>query len=990
MHGVWRLLRRDVASARKSRKKGSHCGHVGEGGPPRVIAAGFSSAGAYNRSMLGDPIDDLVQTRYTQVLARCRELGVLLHDDAGVAERVQRVLLASDFAFDSFLREPELLVADALVRMADPRPADARPLQLEASVDEAQAMRALRRYRRGEALRLIWRDVNGLDAIEETLAGASALAETCLAAALAFAERVLERRYGTPRNAAGVAQRLVVIAMGKLGGGELNFSSDIDLILAYPENGASDGERTLANEAYFARLGQLLVKLLAQITVDGFVFRVDLRLRPFGNSGRVALSFAAMEQYYQREGRDWERYAWIKARPVAGDAIAGKRLIETLRPFVYRRYLDYTAFAGLREMKALIDAEVARKDLAGNLKLGPGGIREIEFVVQLLQLIRGGREPSLRERGLLPALAACERLGALPTVDASRLREAYRLLRLIENRVQMLRDEQTHDVPDDATTRARLARSLNRRDWDALGAEVANARVQVSAEFAERLGPVQAAAVADADAATAYWQRVVGGPTQAPELAALGFADADAAHVQVQALAAAAGTRALSARTRAQLDRLLPQLLTAAAVSTAPSACLDRLLRLLHAVLRRSAYLALLDERPAARARLVDVFAGSALLAERVIAHPLLLDDLLAAPVAQELTDGGALDAELARRLHDADDADAEAQIEIMQEEKHSAAFRIGLAYRDGGEAVSSARALADVAETILARTLTMAERDLARQHGVLDGGLAAIGYGSLGGAELGFASDLDLVFVYDDALAARESDGARPLEGARYFARVAQRCVHWLTAQTRAGKLYEVDVRLRPDGGKGMLVVGLDAFAAYQRERAWIWETQALVRARPIAGDAQTLARFSRLRNEILATWRDTDTVRSQVSEMRARWRAERDRSSAKWLDLKQGAGALLDIEFVLQTLVLLHAHAHPHLLGSGNSADLIRAAGEAGALDAAQTGALTDAHAHLLARSLDCTLDARARLATREVQLTRHTEVVLEIAAAVGLRFV
>ncbi|MGH8089922.1 MAG: bifunctional [glutamate--ammonia ligase]-adenylyl-L-tyrosine phosphorylase/[glutamate--ammonia-ligase] adenylyltransferase, partial [Rudaea sp.] len=320
-------------------------------------------------------LDDFVQARYAQVLARCRAAGVVLHDDAGVAEHVQRVLLASDFAFDAFARDPRLLDAQCLARLADPRHADARPLELSASLDEANAMGTLRRYRRAEALRLIWRDVNGLDHVEQTLAGSSALAETCLGAALAYAESTLVRRHGTPRNAEGVAQRMVVIAMGKLGGGELNFSSDIDLVLAFADNGTSDGERPLANEAYFARLGQLLVKLLAEITADGYAFRIDLRLRPFGNAGRVALPFAAMEQYYQREGRDWERYAWIKARPVAGDVAAGRHLLETLRPFVYRRYFDYTALAGLRDMKALIDAEVARRDLAGDLKLGAGGIR---------------------------------------------------------------------------------------------------------------------------------------------------------------------------------------------------------------------------------------------------------------------------------------------------------------------------------------------------------------------------------------------------------------------------------------------------------------------------------------------------------------------------------------------------------------------------------------------------------------------------------------
>ena len=933
-------------------------------------------------------ISEFVEARYARLIARCREAGVGLHDDAGVAEHVQRVLLASDFAFDSFVREPELLGAEVLALMADPRNADARALNLPTVIDEAMAMKALRHYRRVEALRLIWRDVNGLDSVEQTVAGASALAESCLAAALAYGESVLVRRHGIPRSDAGSAQRLVVLAMGKLGGGELNFSSDIDLILAYPENGQSDGERALANETFFARLGQMLVKLLAEITADGYVFRVDLRLRPFGSAGRVALSFAAMEQYYQREGRDWERYAWIKARPVAGDIGAGKRLLDTLRPFVYRRYLDYTAFAGLREMKTLIDSEVARKDVAGNLKLGPGGIREIEFVVQLLQLIRGGREPSLRERGLLPALTACERLGALASTSAQRLREAYRFLRRIENRVQMLRDEQTHDVPEEELARARLATALGFSGWNALAVELARVRTSVSEEFASLLAPPTAAKRVSVGAAAVYWKRLASGDAQASELTALGFANAEQLHAQLAALRASPAASALSAHAHGRFERLLPHLLDSAVATAAPDACIERLLRLLHSVMRRPAYLALLEEQPLARERLVALFADSALLAERVIAHPLLLDDLLTANADAAPPDRAMLSAEIERRVTQADTADAEAAIEILQEEKHSAAFRIGLGFRNGLDAIATARALSGAAEAVVAQTLALAERDLARTHGRL-GGLAVVGYGSLGGAELGFASDLDLVFVYDSALAQRESDGARPLEGVRYCARLAQRVVHWLTTQTQAGKLYDVDVRLRPDGGKGLLVVGLDAFAEYQRERAWIWETQALVRARPIAGDAATMAGFAAARAQLLAQPRDAQLVLEQVTGMRARWRAERDRSTASLLDLKQGAGALLDVEFILQTLVLLHAGAHPNLLGGSNSADLIALAGQVGVLGAAQTLALQQAHAMLLQRALACTLDARPRLAARDEELQRRTVDVLEIAKVLGLAF-
>jgi len=943
---------------------------------------------------LKSAFDAFLTDRYAQLLARCREAGVVLHDDAGVDERVRRVLLASDFAWESFQRDPELLNANGLLLMANPHHADTRPLALDPTLDEAEVMRALRRYRRREAVRLIWRDVNGLDGVEQTLAGSTALAESCLVAAHDFGERALIRRHGVPRARDGAPQRLVVVGMGKLGGADLNFSSDIDLILAFDENGETDGAgsgtaRSLANETFFARLGQLLVKLLAEITIDGYVYRVDLRLRPFGSAGRVAFSFAAMEQYYQREGRDWERYAWIKARPVAGDLRSGKRLIEALRPFVYRRYLDYTAFAGLREMKSLIDAEVARKDLEGNLKLGAGGIREIEFIVQLLQLIRGGREPALRERGLLPALAACEQLGVIATDRARRLRVAYLLLRRVENRVQMFRDEQTHTLPEDGAARARLAQALGCPEPQILAVELARARADVAAIFAEVMAPLQTDARPVAAQATGYVQRVADGSADAAVLHALGYHDAAALHAKVVALIHAAQT--MSARGHARLNALLPTLIEEAARSVGPDVCLDRLLRLLHGVIRRSAYLALLEEQAGARRRLVALFADSALLAERVIAHPLLLDDLLDARMETQAPSHEELVAASRRHLANVPADDAETRLTVLQEQKNSAAFRVGLAYRGGHlGAAATARGLSNTADFVVAELLAMAMHEMQRQHGRLDGdaGLAVIGYGSLGGAELGFGSDLDLVFVYDEKCAYVESDGARPLDGARYYARIAQRIVAWLSLQTHAGRLYEVDVRLRPDGGKGLLVTSMKSFADYQRERAWVWEQQALVRARPIAGDAATLARFAAVRTATLAQARDARDVIEQVIGMRQRWRVERDRSTAELFDLKQGQGALLDIEFLLQALVLIHAREHATLLRNGNTATLIALARQVGLLERGQARALADAHATLLARSLTCTLDARPRLVERSAELLRHARSVIDIAARFGLR--
>src|SRR5581483_3656740 len=366
----------------------------------------------------------LAETRYSELTGICRTAGIRLHDDAGVSERLRRLLLASDFAYQTLRHEPTLLDARGLERLRDPAPASARvALLAETGADDFSSQ--LRRFRRAEALRLVFRDVNGLDELADTLSGTTDLYETLIAAALHGAETRMRARYGIPRNVQGEPQSLVVMALGKLGGGELNFSSDVDLILAFPEAGETDGARALDNAEFFARVAREFVRSLSETGTQGIAARVDLRLRPFGEAGPVAASFASMEQYYQREGRDWERYAWIKARPVAGDIGAGKRLLELLRPFVYRRYFDYTALQGLREMKALIDAEVARRDLADHLKLGPGGIREIEFIVQLQQLIRGGRDPALRVQGLLPALEVCARRGYLSSARAKVLREAY-------------------------------------------------------------------------------------------------------------------------------------------------------------------------------------------------------------------------------------------------------------------------------------------------------------------------------------------------------------------------------------------------------------------------------------------------------------------------------------------------------------------------------------------------------------------------------------
>ncbi|HVI58088.1 MAG TPA: bifunctional [glutamate--ammonia ligase]-adenylyl-L-tyrosine phosphorylase/[glutamate--ammonia-ligase] adenylyltransferase [Luteimonas sp.] len=904
--------------------------------------------------------------------------------DAGVHARLRRVAVASDFAIGVLARQPALLAR--LAADADAGPLAAPVLDAD---NRADWPALVRRHRAAASARLVWRDVLGLDDVDATLAGSTALAEQCLQCALAALEDEFAQRHGVVRDRDGHAVRLVVFGLGKLGGGELNFSSDIDLVYAYACDGESDGARPLAAEAYFARLGQQLAKLLDEVTADGFSHRVDLRLRPFGNSGRVALSFAAMEQYFQREGRDWERYAWQKARPVAGDIDAGEAFLATLRPFVYRRYLDFGALDGLRAMKAAIAAEVARKDLADDIKRGPGGIREIEFLAQALQLIHGGRDPALRARSLLPALRALRDAHHLTPAAHDMLVASYRFLRRLENRLQMLRDAQAHVLPDDAQDRARIAAGLGEPGWDALRDRLDAVRAQVAAEFDALLAPRRRkpapGGLAD------YWRALPdGGDAQA--LADAGYDDPAAADAALRDFARTPGVRDLSDGARARLDRIAPVLAQAAGAAIDSQLVLRRLLALLHNILRRASYLALLDEQPAALARLVDAVVRSAFLAERLAAVPLLLDELLDARVAGPLPERATFAPQCAQALQH---ADTETALMALNETRQALSFRIALATLDGRQhARDSARQLAWLADAVLAVVLELALRELRAAHDMVAGArFGIVGYGSLGGEELGFGSDLDLVFLYDAPRGAdggeAQSGGARPLEASRWFARLAQKIVALLGTVTSAGRLYDIDVRLRPDGGKGLLVSTVSSYADYQRQRAWTWEHQALVRARFVAGDAGLGEAFAAIRDGTLGQPRGAAALREDVASMRRRMRAELDRSDAAGFDLKQGEGGLVDLEFLLQCLVLREAASSPSLLRPRDTPGLIDACAAAGVLDDHTAAALREAHGVLLAAGLECTLDRRRRWVVENDAVAGARAAVRAAVRAAGLDF-
>ncbi len=913
-----------------------------------------------------------------RALARLQPLAPDVLANPALRARVAALAIASDFAIDTLQRQPALLAT------LDGPPQPAPDLR---AAGESAAPTLIRQWRAAESTRLVWRDLSGTDTVDDTLAGSTHIAEQALAAGLDAARAWVAQRHGELPGDDGKPQSLVVFGLGKLGGGELNFSSDIDLIYAFSAHGHSNGPRPLAAEDYFTRIGQRLASLLGELTADGFSHRVDLRLRPFGASGRLALSFSAMEQYYQREGRDWERYAWIKARPVAGDIAAGERLAESLRPFVYRRYLDYNALDGLREMKALIDAEVGRRELADNLKLGPGGIREIEFLAQALQLIHGGREPALRQRSLLRALDALRDAGHLSADTVQALGAAYRFLRRLENRVQMLGDQQVHALPDAPLARLRVARGLGYADAASLEVALEAHRNVVSGEFESLLQARRKRATGSV--LQTYWHALPDAG-DASVLRDAGFVDAEGQHARLVEFARSPSVRGLSDRARQRLEHVLPVLLEASAGGSAPDAALARGMALLQAIMRRTSYLALLDEQPAALARLIDVITHSALLSERLAAHPLLLDELLDA----RAVDGGPDPGSIASAFHELDAGlavlDTEAALLALNELRQGMAFRIALAtLAQNQPALDSASQLAALADAVLRSVLALVQAELQRAHGVLPGvGFAAIAYGSVGGRELGFDSDLDLVFLHD-ARGDEISDGARPMDAPRYLARMAQKLTALLGTLTAAGRLYEVDVRLRPDGANGVLVSSLASFATYQRARAWTWEQQALVRARAVAGDVAVCDAFEAVRAEVLALPRDPAKVREEVMAMRHRMRDELDRSNAARFDLKQGAGGLVDLEFLVQAQVLMGAAAHPALCTPRDTSSLLRALVQSGAMDTAQVDGLLAAHGLLLGRGLDCTLDRRPRMVPPDPDVEAARAVVSSACIAHGLDF-
>ncbi|RZI76012.1 MAG: bifunctional [glutamate--ammonia ligase]-adenylyl-L-tyrosine phosphorylase/[glutamate--ammonia-ligase] adenylyltransferase [Pseudomonas sp.] len=891
-----------------------------------------------------------------------------------------RVCAASDFVADQVSRDPLMLLdlaeSGELERSFAPGEllGHIASAVIQAASDD-ELGRNLRRQRTRQQVRIIWRDLTRQADLVETCRDLSDMADGCIDLAYKWLYERHCQQFGTPTGRrTGEPQQMVILGMGKLGAVELNLSSDIDLIFAYPEGGETQGvKRPLDNQEFFIRLGQRLIKALDPVTVDGFVFRVDMRLRPYGSSGALVLSFNALEQYYQDQGRDWERYAMIKARVVGGDQEKGSELLDMLRPFVYRRYLDFSAIEALRTMKQLIQQEVRRKGMAENIKLGSGGIREVEFIAQAFQLIHGGRDLSLQQRPLLKVLKTLEGQGYLPAAVIDELREGYQFLRYTEHAIQAIADRQTQMLPDDPQDKSRIAFMMGFADWASFHERLMYWRERVAWHFRQVIADPD-----EEDGQQDHGEEIVGGEwlplweeSQNEESACLqlqegGFADAQKALKNLSNLRNSSQLRSMQRLGRERLDAFIPRLLAQAVEHDNPDLVLERVLPLVEAVARRSAYLVLLTENPGALRRLLTLCAASPWIAEQIARFPLLLDELLnegrlfSPPQALELA------AELRERLTRIPEDDLEQQMEALRHFKLAHRLRVAASEITGSlPLMKVSDYLTWLAEAILEQVLALAWRHTVARHGaprrpdgtLCDPGFVIVGYGKVGGIELGHGSDLDLVFIHDGDPQA-ETDGAKPIDGAQFFTRLGQRIIHLITTQTNSGQLYEVDMRLRPSGAAGLLVSSLGAFSRYQENEAWTWEHQALVRARVLVGSTDVGRQFEAVRALVLGRERDLPKLRQEVSEMRAKMRdnlGTRATAAGKGanafeptarFDLKQDAGGIVDIEFMVQYAALAWSREHPALLLYTDNIRILEGLEEAGLMAAADAGLLREAY--------------------------------------------
>lgn len=849
-----------------------------------------------------------------------------------------------------------------------------RFLDAEEINDEKSLKKSLRQLRQRVMARIILRDLNGLADFAEVVKTISDFADFAINVTVNQLHAWQVAVYGQPVAADGSLQTLLVVGMGKLGGAELNVSSDIDLIFAYAQEGETDGDNSISNQDFFVKLGKQFIAVLDEVTEDGFVFRVDMRLRPFGSEGVLVSNLDALESYYQNNGREWERYAWIKGREITG----GDTVTTLLKPFVYRKYLDYGALASMRDLKVQIQREVnvrSAKTTGGkdNIKLGRGGIREIEFIAQVFQLIRGGQDTSLQIRPTLQVLDLLKEKQLLPPEVVSALREAYVFLRNLEHRLMYVEDAQTQDLPKQEDGQQRIAHAMGFASWQAFMEVLNQHRDVVQVQFDQTFSIVDAEKSGDVDDAIAtaqmIWEGQLTDDESVAQLAQLGFAKAPDVLKQVQHLHQGHKYKQLPELSRQRFNRLLPILIATASRDANPDIALMRTIDLIDAVCRRASYLALMAEFPSALALVVRLCGASAWCAQYLIQHPIVLDELLDEATLYAEPDFSALQLELTQMMKSLG-GDTEQQMDAMRRFQHAAVFRFAAQDIAGQLPLETlSDYLSALAEMIVDVTIPTIWQSFKYKH-IEVPKFAVIGYGKLGGKELGYASDLDVIFLYDDA--------APDVSG--IYARFSQRINNWFNSLTAAGILYEIDLQLRPDGNSGLLVSSTQAFKDYQQKRAWVWEHQALTRARFVAGDKQIGEDFAKIRQQIMQQARDAKKLSVDVVEMREKMR-QAQKLNADLFDLKQSAGGIIDVEFIVQYLVLAHAAQHEVLTQNLGNIALLNQLATLGIIDANIAQQVGDAYREFrrLQHASRLQGDMQAKVEYKQVEM--HAKAVVKL---------
>lgn len=903
------------------------------------------------------PLQALSQSAFNTLLERSS--NSLTHWLSDEIQQLETVLGLSDFIAESLTCDG-LLVEQLpqLLKVNNRAEHYRQELQqrLSQCSNETEYLHQLRLFRRQEMVIIAWRDFLQQWPLETSLQHLSMLAEAMIVEAYQWQYQACCEEWGTPCNAQGEAQPMLIIGMGKLGGGELNFSSDIDLIFTYPENGETQGKRrSLDNAQFFTRLGQRVIKALDQTTFDGFCYRVDMRLRPFGESGPLVMSFAALEDYYQEQGRDWERYAMVKARVMGCEMYPQyQELRQMLRPFVFRRYIDFSAIQSLRRMKSMISAEVRRRGLSNNIKLGAGGIREIEFIVQVFQLIRGGREPSLQGRGLIETLTAIDELGLLESHEVTTLRESYLFLRRLENLLQAIGDKQTQTLPDDELDQQRLAFAMSQPDWTSLINSTFKHMNNVHQIFIDLIGDEEESEDSVAPHFVEMWDMA----SEADVLESIFQQDVGSEHATSLAEVIVRfkqdlAKKTLGPRGREVLVRLMPKVFDAVFAHKDAQFGLARVLHLLNNIVTRTTYLELLEEHPGALKQLVRLCTASPMISEKLGRYPILLDELIDPQQLYNPIDLHQYRSELRDFLARIPEDDMEQQMEALRQFKQICILRIAAADIAGVLPVMKVSDhLTYLAEAIVDAVVQQAWLQLTEKYGEpshladREGrGFAVVGYGKVGGWELGYNSDLDVVFLHDCPTNVYTT-GKKEIDGRQFYLRLAQRIVHIFSVRTPSGILYDIDTRLRPSGTSGLLACAAETFEEYQLQQAWTWEHQALVRARMIYGDAQLAESFKFTRNKVLTQNREPEKLKQDVIEMREKMREHLSAKKPGRFMLKQDKGGITDIEFLVQYLVLQYSHSHQALTLWSDNVRILEKSAEQGLMSEEKSLQLIDAY--------------------------------------------